>query len=106
MDVGSHVLVLGGAIGYGSVGHVLFSSFSVYFLLANLVAAVMVPFILYGAVLMVLTSGLPMVQEWVVKLLNEGVMALNSLAGWIRTLPYATFSFSMLKPDTKEKSLL
>jgi competence protein ComEC len=75
-----------------------FSSFSVYFLLTNLVAAVMVPFIIYGAVLMVLTSGLPMVQEWVVKLLNEGVMALNGLAGWTSALPYATFSFSIFRP--------
>lgn len=75
-----------------------FSNFSVYFLLTNLVAAVLVPFIIYGAVLMVLTSGLPMVQEWVVKLLNEGVMALNALAGWTSALPYATFSFSVLRP--------
>jgi hypothetical protein len=62
------------------------------------VAAVMVPFIIYGAFLMVLTSGLPMVQEWVVKLLNEGVMALNGLAGWTSALPYATFSFSIFRP--------
>ena len=69
-----------------------FSSFSVYFLLTNIVAALLVPFIIYGAVLMVVTACIPALQEVVVKLLNAGVSALNGLAGWTSSLPCATFT--------------
>ena len=69
-----------------------FSSFSVYFLLTNIVAALLVPFIIYGAVLMVATTCMPGLQGVVVKLLNGCVLALNGLAGWTSSLPYATFT--------------
>ena len=69
-----------------------FSSFSVYFLLTNIVAALLVPFIIYGAVLMVATACMPGLQGVVVKLLNGCVSALNGLAGWTSSLPYATFT--------------
>ena len=75
-----------------------FSSFSVYFLLTNLVVAVVVPFVIYGAFLMVFTACWPVLQGYVVKLLNGLVVSLNSMADWTATLPYATFSIEVLKP--------
>ena len=76
-----------------------FSSFSVYFLLANLVAAVLVPLILYGAFLMVLCIPVPLLQRYVVDALNALVSALNGIAEWTSGLPYATFSFPILNPS-------
>ena len=75
-----------------------FSSFSVYFLLTNLVASLLVPLIIYVCICMVLLAPLPVVQVWVVALLNALVSALNVLAGWTSTLPGATFSLSVWKP--------
>lgn len=75
-----------------------FSLFSVYFLLTNWVAAILVPFIIYGAVLMALTVGLPGVQSYVVEGVNGMVTLLNGVAEWTSTLPYATFSLSVLRP--------
>ena len=75
-----------------------FSSFSVYFLLTNLLAAVLVPFIIYIAFLMFLTASFPDLQGYVVSLLNELVASLNGLAEWTSSLPYATFSFVMWHP--------
>ena len=75
-----------------------FSLFSVYFLLANWVAAILVPFIIYGAVLMMLTACLPGLQSFVVGAVNGMVTLLNEVAGWTSALPYATFSLSILRP--------
>ena len=75
-----------------------FSNFSVYFLFTNLVASVLVPFIIYGAMAMFLLSGIPEVQTYVVWMVNEMVNGLNEVAGWTSRLPYATFSFSVLRP--------
>jgi competence protein ComEC len=75
-----------------------FSLFSVYFLLTNWVAAILVPFIICGALLMVLTAWLPGVQCYVVDGVNGMVALLNSMAGWTSTLPYASFSLSVLRP--------
>lgn len=75
-----------------------FSNFSVYFLFTNLIASVVVPFILYGAVLMSLLWWVPDVQMYVVQGVNALVDGLNELAAWTSGLPYATFSFLVLKP--------
>lgn len=75
-----------------------FSNFSVYFLLTNIIVSVLVPFIIYGTFVMVLLAPLLAVQWWVVKVLNEMVDCLNSVAEWISGLPYATLSFSVLHP--------
>ena len=75
-----------------------FSLFSVYFLLTNWVAAILVPFIICGALLMVLTAWLPGVQCYVVDGVNGMVALLNGMAGWSSTLPYASFSLSVLRP--------
>ena len=75
-----------------------FSNFSVYFLMTNLVASVLVPFIIYGAVLLVVTMPFPECQRYVAILLNGLVDSLNVLAEWVSGLPHATFSLSILNP--------
>ena len=75
-----------------------FSTFSVYFLLANLVAAVVVPFILYGVFLMFLTAFWPGLQAYVVELLCGLVVVLNTVAEWTSLLPGSTFAFSVWSP--------
>ena len=75
-----------------------FSNFSVYFLMTNLVASVLLPFIIYGAILLVMTMPLPGLQHGVVVVLNGLVAGLNASAEWVSRLPHATFSFSVLNP--------
>lgn len=75
-----------------------FSNFSVYFLMTNLVASVLVPFIIYGAILLVMTMPLLGLQHGVVVVLNGLVSGLNASAEWVSGLPHATFSFSVLNP--------
>ena len=75
-----------------------FSNFSVYFLMTNLVASVLVPFIIYGAVLLVMAMPFPELQRYVAMVLNGLVSGLNSSAEWVSGLPHATFSFSVLHP--------
>ena len=75
-----------------------FSNFSIYFLMTNLVASVLVPFIIYGAVLLVMAIPFPELQRYVAMTLNGLVSGLNTSAEWVSELPYATFSFSILNP--------
>ena len=75
-----------------------FSSFSVYFLMTNLAASLLVPLIIYGAVLLVATMPFPEWQRYVAMGLNGLVDGLNVLAGWVSGLPHAAFSFSILNP--------
>lgn len=75
-----------------------FSNFSVYFLFTNLIASIIVPFIIYGTVGMMLLSGMPDLHGYMVKVVNGLVGILNEVAGWASGLPYATFSFSILTP--------
>lgn len=73
-----------------------FSNFSVYFLLTNLVAAVLVPLIIYATALMMAMTPLPAIQVGVVKVLDGLVMFLNDTAHWASGLPGASFSMPML----------
>lgn len=75
-----------------------FSNFSVYFLFTNLIASIIVPFIIYGTVGMMLLSGMPGLHGYVVKAVDESVGWLNGIAEWTSGLPYAIFSFSILTP--------
>lgn len=75
-----------------------FSNFSVYFLMANCVVAILVPLIIYGTVLMVVAAPWHGLQGWVVAALNALVTGLNGMADWTSRLPYAMFSLSVLKP--------
>lgn len=94
------VISVSGAAQLGTAPLVMyyFSSFSVYFLLTNLVASLLVPLIIYICMCMVLLAPFPSVQVWTVALLNALVSALNLLAGWTSALPGATFSLSVWKP--------
>ena len=69
-----------------------FSNFSVYFLMANLAVSVLVPLILYVAVLMVVFAPLSSIQQGIVWCLNGLVDGLNGLAECTSGLPGATFS--------------
>lgn len=69
-----------------------FSNFSVYFLFTNLVASLIVPFIIYGAVAMALLSICHPLREWVVWMLNRSTEWLTDVARVISDLPGATFS--------------
>lgn len=69
-----------------------FSKVSACFLLTNLAASVLVPLIIYLAVLMILTSPVVTIQIGVVRLLDICVMSLNHMAEWSGRLPFAVFS--------------
>lgn len=69
-----------------------FFNFSVYFLLTNLVAALIVPFIIYGTVAMAVLSFCHPLREWVVWMLNLLAEWLTDVARVVSELPGATFS--------------
>ena len=73
-----------------------FSNVSVCFLLPNLIASILLPLIVYVSVLLFLTSPIPALQVWVVKLLDGLVLVLNRVAEWFGGLPFATFSVQNL----------
>lgn len=73
-----------------------FSDFSVYFLITNLVAALWVPFMIYGAVAMAFFSFWPSLQHWIVISLNGLGNGLTTIARWVSEWPGATFSVSFL----------
>ena len=73
-----------------------FSNVSICFLLPNLVAAILLPLIIYVSVLLFLVAPIPALQVWIVKLLNGLVLALNGVAEWFGGLPFSTFSIQNL----------
>ena len=73
-----------------------FSNFSVYFLVTNLLAAVWIPLILYGAVVMVLVSPCSWLLGVLVSVVNASTKGLTVVAEWIGGLPGATFSVAYL----------
>lgn len=64
-----------------------FSSFSVYFLLANLLVTPLVPVVMYMALLALLLSPFPFLHGGVVWILEGLVRLLNGTAGWVSRLP-------------------
>lgn len=75
-----------------------FSNFSLYFMVANLIAGLLVPMIIYGAIVMVALAPFPMMQGWVVKIMNGLIAGLNGCADWISRLPYSSVSLSVWEP--------
>ena len=73
-----------------------FSNFSVYFLLANIMVALLVPCIIYMAFATVVLVGCPWIHAWMVRGLDFVIGTLNALAGWISALPDAVWSSSRL----------
>jgi len=79
---------LSAQLGVAPLVALYFGRFSCYFLLTNFLVIPMATFILYGAVLMVLTNPLPLLQDLVatalfrlVGWLNSGVSFISSLSG-------------------------
>lgn len=75
-----------------------FSNFSVHFLWANLVASLLVPFILFGAFGLVVFSFVPVVREVLAWGLDKLVSLLNLVAEGTASLPAATFSLPLWEP--------
>ena len=75
-----------------------FSNFSIYFLFTNIISSVLVPLIIYGAILLGLLFPFEVLSHYIVKVINVGVYSLNEVAMWVSTLPGATISFSKLIP--------
>ena len=73
-----------------------FSNFSVYFLLTNLVASILVPIIIVGTFTMILVAPIPFLHNWIMFLLTKIVQALNETARWVSELPHAFFSISSI----------
>ena len=73
-----------------------FSNFSVYFLLANLFAAVLVPFIIGGTLVMILVSPFQVLLDWSMSVLTKAVDVLTMIATHVSGLPGATFSLSSI----------
>ena len=71
-----------------------FSNFSVYFLLTNLVAAILVPIIIIGTFVVILVSPLPFLLNWMAIFLCKIVQTLNGTARWVSELPHASFSLT------------
>ena len=69
-----------------------FSNFSVYFLLANLGVALLVPCIIYMAFGTMMLVFVPGVHGVAVRLLDLSVRALDAFAAWIGGLPYASLA--------------
>lgn len=67
-----------------------FSRFSTHFLLTNLVVIPLVTIILYSAVLMLLLTPLPIIQEGVAWVVNFLLKMLNGFTRWVEQLPYAS----------------
>ena len=74
-----------------------FSGISVWFLLANLVVALLVPFIIGGSILMVVTAPFVGIQVYVVQSLNLLVAGLNLVADYTARLPFATWAVDSME---------
>lgn len=70
-----------------------FSSFSVYFLLANLMIAPLVFIIMYMALLAFFIFPFPFLHDYVLMALKNVICLLNGSAGWISNLPVASIQF-------------
>lgn len=73
-----------------------FSNFSAYFLLANLVAAFLVPLIIYISAIVVLVAPFSLLPYWGMYVLNKMIDGLTGMVRWISEWPYATFSINRL----------
>ena len=67
-----------------------FGRFSCYFLLTNFIVVPAATVILYGAVFVMFTGWLPLVQSWLCYLLAKVVNMMNSGVSFIASLPYAS----------------
>ena len=75
-----------------------FSNFSLYFLLANIVASILVPLIIAMGFLALLLSPFGVVHAWAVKVLDGLVGLVNATATEISGWPLANLSFADVTP--------
>lgn len=67
-----------------------FSNFSVYFLLANIMVAPLIPFIIYLAICVLVVSPLPFLSVYLAHLLEKSIQLLNESTLWVAHLPAAS----------------
>ena len=94
---GTTAVTLSAQVGTSPLVMYYFSNVSACFLVTNLVASILVPVIIYLAVLAFLMSPVSLFQLWVIKLLDECVVVLNRMAEWSGGLRFATFSLGRLE---------
>ena len=94
---GTTAVTLSAQVGTSPLVMYYFSDVSACFLVTNLVASILVPLIVYLAVLAFFMSPVSLFQLWVIKLLDECVVVLNRMAEWSGGLPFATFSLGRLE---------
>lgn len=87
--MGNNDCVCGGTIRYGPIGNVLFSGFSLYFLLANLLVAPLIPVIIYLALLAFVFSPVAELHHCILFMLEEVIKCLNWGTWTISRLPSA-----------------
>lgn len=67
-----------------------FHRFSTHFLLSNLLVLPLITLVMYGGALLLLSSPLPMIQEWVAKGVKGLIELLNGILNQITRLPMAS----------------
>lgn len=67
-----------------------FHRFSTHFLLSNLLVLPLITLIMYGGALLLLSTPLPMIQEWVAKGVKGLIELLNGILNQITRLPMAS----------------
>lgn len=87
--MGNNDCVCGGTIRYGPIGNVLFSGFSLYFLLANLLVAPLIPVIIYLALLAFVFAPVAELHHCILFMLEEVIKCLNWGTWTISRLPSA-----------------
>ena len=93
---GTMAVTISAQIGTSPLVMYYFSNVSACFLVTNLIASILVPFIIYMAAFVFIMSPLPMFQVWLIRFLDTSVFALNRMAEWSGRLPFATFSVGRL----------
>lgn len=66
-----------------------FHQFPNFFLLANIIAVPMATILLYGGILLLCFSSLPLIAAWLGKLTGWGIMAMNTIIATIGRIPGA-----------------
>lgn len=66
-----------------------FHQFPNLFLLANIIAVPLSTILLYGEILLMIFSAVPLIAGWLGKLTGWGIMLMNSLIQWIDQIPGA-----------------
>ncbi len=66
-----------------------FHSFPSYFLITNLIVIPLIPFVMYGGLVMILFSGWDIIYDWSAKVTGFFLDIINLSLDWIKNLPYS-----------------